>query len=163
MKPEEPFNIFLTTDIQFKQAGARMMASTDPWIRLEMKYEPCLVAFEGASKEIYMAEYTNTIAGFAIIQTGGSFKGYIQTILIREEFRGKGLGRRLIDFCEKRILKFSPNIFICVSSFNQGALKLYKQLGFKQVGELDNFLKAGYSELLLRKSVGPILGYKIDK
>jgi hypothetical protein len=33
-------------------------------------------------------------------------------------------------------------------------------LGFKLVGELENFVKEGFSELLLRKTVGPRVGYQ---
>jgi ribosomal-protein-alanine N-acetyltransferase len=71
-----------------------------------------------------------------------------------------GLGRKLLQFCEDRILKISPNIFICVSSFNVGAIKLYYEFGFKLVGELEDFVKKGFTELLLRKTFGPIVGYK---
>jgi ribosomal protein S18 acetylase RimI-like enzyme len=51
-------------------------------------------------------------------------------------------------------------VFICVSSFNKDAARLYYKFGFKLVGELDNFIKEGYTELLLRKTVGPRLGYQ---
>ena len=121
-----------------------MMSGTDPWITLEMDYDHCLKAFEGDYREIYMVEFEDEIAGFVIIQTRGTFSGYIQTICIREEYRGKGLGQKLLQFCEDRILKFSPNIFICVSSFNNGAIKLYYDFGFKLVGELENFVKEGF-------------------
>jgi len=73
----------------------------------------------------------NQIVGFVIIQMDGTFKGYIQTICVSEDFRGKGLGKKLLNFCEERILKISPNIFICVSSFHTGALQLYTDFGFK--------------------------------
>jgi len=58
------------------------------------------------------------------------------------------------------MLKISPNIFICVSSFNKGAIKLYDDFGFKLVGELNDFVKVGFTELLLRKTFGPIAGFK---
>ena len=139
---------------------ALMMSGTEPWITLGMNYDQCLVAFEGACKEIYTARIGKDIAGFVILQVCGSFSGYIQTICIREDYRGMGLGTKLLEFCEERILKFSPNIFICVSSFNKGAIKLYYKFGFKLVGELDNFIRTGYTELLLRKTVGPRIGYR---
>jgi ribosomal protein S18 acetylase RimI-like enzyme len=135
------------------------MAATDPWITLQMDYRQCLKAFEGVCKEIYIIEYENNIAGFIILQVAGTFSGYIQTICIDEAFRGKGLGKILLRFCENRVLKFSPNLFICVSSFNTGAIKLYYEFGFKLVGELDNFVQEGFTELLLRKTVGPRVGY----
>jgi len=140
---------------------ARMMSLTDPWITLGMDYELCLTAFDGSYREIWLLEIEKRIAGFVIIQTCGTFSGYIQTICIDSEYRGKGCGRLLLQFCEDRILKFSPNVFICVSSFNKGALKLYLDFGFKMIGEIENFVRDGYSEFLLRKTVGPRVGYKI--
>jgi ribosomal-protein-alanine N-acetyltransferase len=72
------------------------------------------------------------------------------------------MGTRLLHFCEERIRKISPNIFICVSSFNKGAMKLYYEYGFKLVGELNDFVREGFTELLLRKTYGPIVGYPIQ-
>lgn len=138
---------------------ALMMSKSNPWITLEMDFDLCIQAFAGASKEVYIIRNDEVIAGFVILQMDGSFKGYIQTICVSEDFRGKGLGKKLLKFCEERILKISPNIFICVSSFNTGALQLYTDFGFKIVGELNNFVKEGFTELLLRKSIGPIIGY----
>lgn len=160
MEKDEKVIIRLTDDPKDFAVCARMMASTDPWITLEMNYEQCLVAFPGECKEIYIIEYDNNIAGFVILQTGGTFSGYIQTICIDKAFRGKGLGKKLLWYCEQRVHQFSPNLFICVSSFNDGAIRLYNEFGFKLVGELDNFVKQGFTELLLRKSVGPRVGYK---
>lgn len=163
MEMKEKLTISITTDPKFIHDCALMMAASDPWITLGMNYEQCLPAFEGPCKEIYIAEYENEPIGFVILQVCGTFKGYIQTIFISRDFRGRGFGKNLLQFCERRILKISPNIFICVSSFNKGAVKLYYEFGFKLVGELDHFIKEGFTEFLLRKSVGPLLGYEADK
>jgi ribosomal protein S18 acetylase RimI-like enzyme len=163
MTPHDKIIISLTEDSGIFGVCALMMSKTDPWITLKMNYEQCLKAFEGNCKEIYVVETENVIAGFVIIQTCGTFSGYIQTICIDEAYRGKGFGKKLLQFCEERILKFSPNVFICVSSFNKGATKLYYEFGFKLIGELDNFVKEGFTELLLRKTVGPRVGYSVQK
>ena len=160
MKSDEKVVIRLTKDPQDYAVCATMMSLTDPWITLEMDYEQCLKAFDGECKEIYIIEYENVIAGFVILQTAGTFSGYIQTICMDEAFRGRGLGQMLLHYCDERVLKFSPNLFICVSSFNKGAIKLYYDFGFQLVGELENFVKQGFTELLLRKTVGPRVGYK---
>jgi len=156
---DEKFLIRQTTDSKDFEICAKMMSVTDPWITLQMDYVQCLMAFEGGYKEIYIIEFEKNIAGFIILQVAGTFSGYIQTICIDEAYRGKGLGKILLQYCEKRVLKFSPNLFICVSSFNKGAIRLYYEFGFKLVGELDNFVKDGFTELLLRKTVGPRVGY----
>lgn len=160
---EEKIIIRLTEDKRIKSICAQMMSKTDPWITLGMNFEQCLPAFEGSLKEFYIAEIDTEVAGFVILQTAGTFKGYIQTICVSENYRGKGIGKKLLQFCENTILQYSPNIFICVSSFNTGAAKLYYDFGFKFVGELDNFVKEGFTELLLRKSFGPMMDYNPKK
>jgi ribosomal protein S18 acetylase RimI-like enzyme len=159
MKKDERVIIRSTTDPKDFALCARMMSETDPWITLQMNYEQCLKAFDGDCKEIYIVEAENAIAGFVILQTCGTFSGYIQTVCIDESYRGKGFGKKLLQFCEERILRFSPNVFICVSSFNKGAIKLYYEFGFKLIGKLENFVKEGFDELLMRKTVGPRVGY----
>ena len=157
----EKITIYQTSDPLIWSTCAMMMAKTDPWITLQLDYYQCLKAFDGPSKEVWVVQIEKEIAGFVILQIGGTFKGYIQTICVDEAFRSKGIGKRLLQFCEERILKISPNIFICVSSFNKGAIKLYEEFGFKLVGKLDNFVKEGFTELLLRKTFGPMIGYRV--
>lgn len=163
MLSKEKVEINLTTDSEDFAACALMMSKSDPWITLEMSFDQCLKAFEGKAKEVYVIKKENQIAGFVILQVEGTFKGYIQTICVNENYRGKGFGNKLLLFCEERILKISPNIFICVSSFNKGAIKLYYEFGFKLIGELENFVKEGFTELLLRKTFGPIIEFPIKK
>lgn len=152
-------NIRSTKDPKVFANCALMMSLSDPWITLGLPYEYCFKAFEGDFREVWLAEYDQDLAGFVIMQTQGTFKGYIQTIFMNTSWRGRGLGKKLIEFSEERIREYSPNIFICVSSFNAGAIRLYEELGYKRVGELENFLKKGYSELLYRKTIGPVVGY----
>jgi RimJ/RimL family protein N-acetyltransferase len=59
-----------------------------------------------------------------------------------------------LRWAEERIFRDSPNVFICVSSFNPGARRLYERLGFALVGTLRELLVAGHDELLLRKTKG---------
>lgn len=152
--------ICLTKDPADFSLCAKMMTQTDPWITLGMNFEECLDAFRGDFREIYILKTGKTTAGFIILQVNGTFSGYIQTLCIDEQFRGKGFGTRLLEFSERRIHEFSPNVFICVSTFNEGAKKLYLRYGFKPVGELENFVKNGYNEMLMRKTIGQRVGYK---
>ena len=46
-------------------------------------------------------------------------------------------------------------MFLCVSDFNTGALRLYRRLGYELIGALPDFLVGGSAELLLRKTRGP--------
>lgn len=156
MSQTNPFEIKISSINTGYQTFASWMAGSEPWLTLDMDQQKCLKAFEGPGKEIYIIEKEGSAAGFVILQTIGSFKGYIQTLFIHPDFQGLGLGTALLEYCEKRIAAFSPNIFICVSEFNTGAIKLYESYGFKKVGRLENFVKEGFAELLYRKSTGPL-------
>ena len=103
MKPDTELHFTLTSDPLIKDACATIMSLTNPWITLGMDVAQCRTAFEGECKEIWIAESGEELAGFVIIQTSGTFSGYIQTICIAEAFRGKGIGTRLLEFSEKRI------------------------------------------------------------
>jgi ribosomal-protein-alanine N-acetyltransferase len=137
-----------------------MMAASDPWKNVGMDLATCRAGFDGPNKEVFVVERKGEAAGFAILQVGGSFNGYIQTLFVSEGCRGCGLGKELLEFCEDYIHQTSHNVFICVSAFNGRALRLYQEVGFTLVGTLTDFLAPGFDELLLRKTIGPRLGYK---
>jgi ribosomal protein S18 acetylase RimI-like enzyme len=136
------------------------MATSEPWITLGRSYEASLDIIGDRSREVYLARDEAGLAGFVILCMTGAFVGYIQTICIDPLRRGQGLGSSLVEFAERRILKVSPNVFMCVSSFNVDAKRLYERLGYKVVGELTDYIVRGHSELLLRKTVGPMTAFR---
>jgi [ribosomal protein S18]-alanine N-acetyltransferase len=137
------------------QECARMMASSEPWVTLGRSYEASLRTLQDTAKEVYVASMDERLVGFLIVNMQGPFAGYIQTVCVHPEHRGRGLGGRLVGWAEERILRDSPNVFMCVSSFNLDARRLYERLGYTVVGELKDYIVRGHSELLLRKSTGP--------
>jgi ribosomal protein S18 acetylase RimI-like enzyme len=139
-------------------ACARIMATSEPWITLQRTFAMSLEILRDPSKEVYVAERVDhrDVIGFVIVDMRGAFVGYLQTIAVRDDWRGRGLGSRLIAFAERRILRESPNVFMCVSSFNERAKALYERLGYEVVGELRDYVVRGSSEWLLRKSVAPL-------
>ena len=151
-----PPEIRLLADDVEAQACATIMATNDPWITLGRTFDRCLEAARDTTLERYVAMSDGEVVGFILISMRGSFTGYIKSIAVREDWRGRGLGSELLAFAEKRILRESPNVFICVSSFNSRARGLYERLGYETVGELRDFIVRGYDEILLRKTFGPL-------
>jgi [ribosomal protein S18]-alanine N-acetyltransferase len=98
--------------------------------------------------------------GFSILLMRGAFVGYIQSVCVAPEWRSKGIGSQLMSFLEQRILSETPNVFICVSSFNKGAQKLYERLGYEVIGELKDYIIPGHSEILLRKTIAPLTEFR---
>jgi ribosomal protein S18 acetylase RimI-like enzyme len=145
----------LGTDAE-AQACAALMASSEPWRTLRRDHDTLLRFARDPGRERYVAYQDDRLAGFVFLNLQGAFVGYLQTICVAPAFRNAGLGSALIAFAEARIFRDHPNVFLCVSSFNQAARRLYERLGYTVVGELPDYLIAGQSELLLRKSRGPI-------
>jgi ribosomal protein S18 acetylase RimI-like enzyme len=144
---------------------AEMMASSDPWRRLGRSFEESYRILRDPAREVYVALEPSAdaepgVAGFTILIMQGAFVGYIQSVAVRDDCRGRGIGTALIEFVERRILREAPNVFICVSSFNPDARRLYERLGYKVVGELTDYIVHGHSEILLRKSTGPLTEHR---
>jgi ribosomal-protein-alanine N-acetyltransferase len=142
------------------RACAELMAASEPWITLRRSFEDGLRLLQNPAREVYVATLENHLAGFVILHLGGPFSGYLQTIAVAPAFRNRGLGRRLIAFAEERIFRESPNVFLCVSSFNPGAKKLYARLGYGTVGTLKDYVVAGHSEILMRKTIAPLADFR---
>jgi len=138
---------------------AEMMASSDPWLHFGRTFEQCLARVTNPSGEVWVARADGVPRGFIILILQGAFVGYIQIVCVAESARGSGLGTRLVAFAEERIFREFPNVFLCVSSYNPRARALYERLGYKLVGELDDYLMRGESEFLMRKSVGPLIEF----
>ena len=103
------------------------------------------------------------VAAFVLLDLRGPLAGYIQTICVRPDQRGRGLGAALIGWAEQRILLQSPNVFLCVSSFNVSARRLYERLGYEVVGCFRSYVIREHDELLLRKTRGPWAEFTVPK
>jgi ribosomal protein S18 acetylase RimI-like enzyme len=136
-------------------ACARLMAGSEPWLTLGRSYERALQIIADPTREVTVAVRDGAVIGFVIVCMTGAFVGYIQTVAVAPEERGRGLGARLVAHAEARIFRESPNVFLCVSTFNDGARRLYERLGYVEVGELTDYLVRGHGEVLLRKTRGP--------
>jgi ribosomal protein S18 acetylase RimI-like enzyme len=139
---------------------ARVMADSEPWITLGRTYQSCLKLLQDPSREVYVALREGQVVGFIILLMHGILQGYVQTVGVMPEWRSRGIGSRLVKFAEDRIFRETPNVFMCVSSFNSRAQAFYKRLGYEVVGELKDFIVPGHSEILLRKSIAPLRDFK---
>jgi ribosomal protein S18 acetylase RimI-like enzyme len=119
-------------------------------------FDASLAVMTAADNEAYVALDGEQVTGFVVLCMHGALVGYLKSVAVREEWRSRGLGRHLIAFAEDRIFTEAANVFLLVSSFNRRARRLYERLGYEFVGELTDYWLPGHSELLLRKTRGPI-------
>lgn len=147
-----------------REAGkcARLMAGLEPWITLKRNLAECRRLFSDTSLEKFSAAVDGRLAGFLLISMQGAFIGYIKAVCVAPEFRRRGIGSALIRFAEKRIFCQSPNVFLCVSTFNRNAKRFYLRLGYTVTGKLKDYLVKGSSEVLMRKNLGPKNGFRYN-
>jgi ribosomal protein S18 acetylase RimI-like enzyme len=143
------------------RAGATFMSTTDPWLRLGRGFDGCLGALTDPTCETYVAvDGSAAPLGYVIINMRGAFIGYIRTVIVAPGARDRGIGTRLVAFAEYRIFRETPNVFLCVSSFNTRARALYERLGYEVIGVMPDYLVRGYDEILMRKSIAPFAEFR---
>ncbi|TAK94830.1 MAG: GNAT family N-acetyltransferase [Verrucomicrobia bacterium] len=142
---------------------AGFIVASEPWITLGLTFEAALARLTDPSREVHVATVSGQIVGVLILFLDGTFKGYIQLLAVHPDWRSRGIGTRIIQFAEERIFRISPNVFLCVSSFNLEAQKFYERLGYRRVGELPDFVVNGFSEFLMRKTRGPLREFTPEK
>lgn len=142
--------------VEQAEACARMMAESEPWITLGRGYEEGLTMLTDPFREVYVAVDGEETLGFVALEMTGAFTGYVKSICVSQPHRGRGVGARLMAFAEERMFRERPNVFLCVSEFNEGARRFYMRLGYEEVGELRDYVVRGHSEVLMRKTIGPL-------
>lgn len=147
-------------DIAEAETCARMMSTSEPWTTLGSDYESSLANLTDPLKESYIATSNGETLGFIILNMRGAVVGYIHAVCVGPGWRDRGLGSTLIEFAEKRIFTEAPNVFLCVSSFNQEALRLFRRLGYEVIGDMKDLFVRGQSETLLRKTIAPLAEFR---
>jgi ribosomal protein S18 acetylase RimI-like enzyme len=105
--------------------------------------------------EIYIAiDNNNNCKGFIWIIFNGIFHSfpYIHIIAVKSEYRGQGIGQLLLQFAEKECYEKNSKLFLVVADFNPNAKRLYKKIGYSEVGKLPNLYRDGITEYLMMKS-----------
>jgi [ribosomal protein S18]-alanine N-acetyltransferase len=135
---------------------AGFLVASEPWITLGLTLEQAVHRLTDPAREIHVATVKEQITGVLVLFLGGTLKGYIQILAVHPDWRSRGVGKQIIAFAEEQIFRTSPNVFLCVSSFNTRAQRFYERLGYQRVGELTNFVVKGHAEFLMRKTRGPL-------
>lgn len=130
---------------------ATLMAATEPWITLQRDLSGCRAALARPGTELFVARGHGGPVGFILVAPYG-FAGlpYIASIAVAAEVRGRGIGSDLLRFADRHFAG-RRHLFLLVSSFNARAHALYRRHGYERVGELQDFVVPGYSEIILHK------------
>ncbi len=130
---------------------SRVLASMDPWLTLG--YKPEALAFYLLRTDPALQRFaiiiSGEISGVLAVRFPWLFGPFIELIALFDGFRGKGIGHQLVDAVAA--LFDPPNLWATVSSFNLDAQRFYSRVGFKQATFLEDLIKPGWHEILLRK------------
>lgn len=130
------------------------MAGSEPWVTLGQTLDQILQACRDPEYDVFVAQAPSRRCGLLVLQRRGvAGSPYIKSIVVAPEARGQGVGATLLAFAEDTARKSSSHLFLCVSSFNDGARRFYERHGFAAVGEFPDYVVRGASEILMHKQL----------
>ncbi len=132
---------------------SRLLCSMDPWLTMEYKPESFEYYFLRADPALsrLVVMYSDNIAGVLSLRFPWLFGPFIELMALFDGYRHKGIGSRIVDWacCRHR----SSNLWATVSSFNLKAQRFYSRVGFEKMVVLEDLIKPGWNEILLRKKL----------
>lgn len=143
------------------EACAAIMSGLPLWraygVTTREARETFTTALRGAA-EVRVAEDAGRVLGFVEYLVRGTFghSGYVWAVGVARDAQGRGVGGRLMDAAEARIFEAGPNVFLLVGASNAGAQRFYERRGYRRIGEIPDYVRPGLTEILYRKTQGPI-------
>lgn len=135
-------------------ALAPLFAAMDPWQRYGMTAGSLTAYFSEADANAprYVVTCNNERAGVIVMNWHWLGGPYVQFLGMVPDYQKAGLGGRVLHWFETEArTRAARNIWIAASDFNAPALAFYMSRGFKRVAVLDDLLRDGIAEILLRK------------
>ena len=114
------------------------------------------VILEGICQgDLYVALIGEECVGFTYIIPKGAFHSfpYLHIIAIKEEYRGLGVGKALLDYSECIAFEIADKLFLVVADYNPDAKRFYERNGYRQVGEISGLYRSGITEYLMVKEL----------
>jgi ribosomal protein S18 acetylase RimI-like enzyme len=138
------------------EACCEALMRSDIGVAYFSSFDPRKILLEGLlNNDIDVAlDESNNCIGFIWYERYGAFgmHTYLHMIAVKQELRGRGIGKRLIALFEEKTFKEDNMIFLLVAHFNEKAYKLYESLGYRQVGIIPGFYRKDINERLLMKT-----------
>jgi ribosomal protein S18 acetylase RimI-like enzyme len=76
---------------------------------------------------------------------------WIATIGVLPDYRGRGIGRMLLEACEAQLRV--PRVRLCVRTSNQTAIQLYLNSAYQRAGVWPNYYQDGEDALVMEKKL----------
>ncbi len=142
-------------------ACAALMQRIPLWAQYRITPEAARRVFTGALgglSHVQVAEEDGSVIGFVEYLLRGTFghSGYVWALGVAPEAQGRGVGTLLMDAAEDEIFRAGPNVFLLVTATNTRAQRFYERRGYRRIGEIADYIQPGITEVLYRKTLGPI-------
>lgn len=133
---------------------AARFAAIDPWAAYGFPASELAAYFariEAGAPRFAIRAGAN-IAGVAGMRLAWLKGPYLQFLGILPEYQGQGIGGAVLDWLDRGARAgLGRNVWVCVSEINASGMAFYERHGFERVASLDDLVRDGYAELLLRK------------
>jgi peptidyl-dipeptidase Dcp len=88
---------------------------------------------------VWVCEHNNRIIGFLLLMDRKNFSAQLRFFIIKPEYRGIGLGKKLMDELMKRLRTNGyKHIYLWTTHEQQAAAYLYMKRGFRLMEEKDS-------------------------
>jgi ribosomal protein S18 acetylase RimI-like enzyme len=132
----------------------RLVLASEPWITLGYgEADAQAIVRAAATDHLLLARAGERVVGFALSAPGVLLGEYLKILAVDAEYRSAGVGRGLMAELERRAFQSWPNVYLCVSDFNDGGRAFYRRIGYEEIGTLHDLLLPGRGEILMRKSI----------
>ena len=105
-------------------------------------------------RSYFVAVDGNSVVGYAGLLAVGA-EGDVQTIALSKQYRGKGIGRELLNtLIDAARQRQARQLFLEVRADNANAIALYQSSGFEILGERPGYYQPGnVAAIVMRRNI----------
>jgi GNAT superfamily N-acetyltransferase len=133
---------------------AQAIVTMPPWSEMDYPAEAMarFLAASGDGASRYLIEVDGLEAGAVSVRHPWLKGPYLELLALLPPFQRRGIGAGILSWFEQAGLALGArNLWVCASSFNDGALRFYQRHDFRPAATLPGLVADGYDEILLRK------------
>jgi ribosomal protein S18 acetylase RimI-like enzyme len=129
------------------------LAAINPWRTLEFNSSKlgAFLATSGDGTARYAVSCEGELAGAAVVRWPWLSGPYLNILGILPAFQRRGLGTAVMSWFEAEGCGHASNLWLCASDFNTRAISFYEAHGYARAACLDDLLRDGTAEILMRK------------
>jgi ribosomal protein S18 acetylase RimI-like enzyme len=133
---------------------AAAIVAMPPWSVMAYPAERLakFLATADAGARRHVVEVDGREAGLVSVRDPWLKGPYLELLALLPLFQRRELGSAILAWLGREaVAGGARNLWVCASSFNEGALRFYERHGFRRAAILPGLVADGYDEILLRK------------